>query len=97
MLLLSTISLLSIDVEGFDFDVMLGGSKTLTRTEYLEFEYNNWKGSWGNQNLLDAIKMLNGNGFNCYWAGVDRLWRIDESCWLDHYNWHTWSKCCLCK
>ena len=84
------IDLLSIDVEGFDFDVMLGGSNTLSKTKYLEFEYN-WMGSWATQNLKDAIKYLDEFGFTCYWAGTDRLWRIDESCWLDHYDFHTWS------
>lgn len=84
------IHLLSIDVEGYDFDVMKGGTQTLARTEYLEFEYN-WMGSWGKQLLIDATKMLDDLGFTCYWAGVDRLWRLDDSCWLDHYNQHGWS------
>lgn len=81
---------LSIDVEGFDFDVMLGGQQSISRTKYLEFEYN-WMGSWSGQKLMDAIKMLDGHGFTCYFAGVKRLWRIDESCWLDHFDWHVWS------
>ncbi len=84
------IDLLSIDVEGFDFDVMLGGRETLSKTKYMEFEYN-WMGSWEKQKLIDAIRMLDSHEFTCYWAGVERLWRIDESCWLDHYDWHVWS------
>lgn len=84
------IHLLSIDVEGYDFDVLLGATQTLSGTEYLEFEYN-WMGSWAKQNLLDAVKMLDGIGFTCYWAGSGKAWRIDESCWLDHFSWHAWS------
>jgi len=84
------VHLLSIDVEGYDFDVLLGANHTLTRTEYLEFEYN-WMGSWSTQNLIDAVNMLDELGFTCYWAGVGRAWRIDESCWLDHFSWHSWS------
>ncbi len=84
------VHLLSIDVEGFDYDVMLGAKNTLARTEYLEFEYN-WMGSWKSQNLLDAVKMLDEYNFTCYWAGVGRAWRIDESCWLDHFSYHSWS------
>ena len=84
------IDLLSIDVEGFDFDVVLGGKSTIKRTKYLEFEYN-WSGNWANQKLMDLIKMLDALNFTCYWAGRERLWRIDESCWLDHYDYHTWS------
>jgi hypothetical protein len=82
---------LSIDVEGFDFDVLLGGRNlVLPRVEYLEFEYN-WMGSWANQKLGDAIAFLDLLGFTCYWAGVDKLWRI-SGCFLDElYQTHWWS------
>ena len=82
------IDLLSIDVGGFDFDVALGGKSTIRRTKYLEFEYN-WWGSWANQKLIDLLKMLDALHFTYYWAGRERLWRIDESCWLVHYDFHT--------
>ena len=84
------IHLLSIDVEGYDFNVMKGGRETLRRTEYLEFEYN-WMGAWASQKLVDATKMLDEIGFTCYFAGVDNLWRLDDSCWLDHYSCRGWS------
>ncbi len=84
------IHLLSIDVEGYDYEVMKGAKNTLARTEYLEFEYN-WMGPWADQNLIDAVKMLDDYNFTCYWAGVGRAWRIDESCWLDHFSVHFWS------
>ncbi len=87
---IKTVNILSIDVEGFDFDVIQGGVNTLKKTEYLEFEYN-WMGSWSKQKLAEAISRLDYLGFSCYWAGVDNLWRIDESCWLEHYEYHTWS------
>jgi FkbM family methyltransferase len=80
---------LSIDVEGFDFDVILGGKQTLKRVQYLEFEYN-WMGSWKKQTLSDAIDLLDEDGFTCYWAGQDMLWRITD-CWFDHYKLHFWS------
>lgn len=83
------INMLTIDVEGYDFDVLLGGSNALKRTQYLEFE-NNWVGSWGGQRLLDAVTMLDGAGFTCYWAGDNRLWRLTQ-CWMDHYNLRFWS------
>jgi len=51
---------LSIDVEGFDVDVLFGaGPSVLKRVEYLEFEYN-WMGSWEKQHLHDVILMLDG-------------------------------------
>ena len=82
---------LSIDVEGFDMDVLLGGSNSLKRVHYLEFEYN-WMGSWKGQKLADAIGMLdNYFDFTCYWPGFNSsIWRI-TNCWLDHYELHYWS------
>lgn len=83
------IHFLSIDVEGYDFDVLLGGEETLKRTQYLEFEYN-WMGSWAKQNLIDAITLLDTYDFTCYWAGEQKLWQI-TNCWLDHYSYRNWS------
>lgn len=85
------INVLSIDVEGFDADVLLGAtSKVLERVEYLEFEYN-WMGSWKGQHLYDIIQLLDEQAnMVCYWAGRDRLWRITE-CWMSYYDIHAWS------
>ena len=85
------IDYLSIDVEGFDFDVLLGGlNDTLPRVKYLEFEYN-WMGSWKDQSLSDAVNLLDRVGFTCYWAGKNGLlWQI-TNCWLDQYHVHVWS------
>lgn len=82
---------LSIDVEGFDGDVLLGATtNVLKRVEYLEFEYN-WMGSWEQQHLYDMVEMLDTNaGLTCYWAGVDRLWRITD-CWMSYFDIHVWS------
>jgi hypothetical protein len=85
------IHFLSIDVEGFDFEVLKGAAGTLSRVQYLEFEYN-WVGPWGKQSLLDAVTMLKDqHNFVCFWMGFDRqLWRITD-CWLEHYSLHFWS------
>jgi FkbM family methyltransferase len=37
------VQILLIDVEGYDFEVLLGGNATLQNTEYVEFEFN-WRG-----------------------------------------------------
>eukprot|EP00928_Gymnodinium_smaydae_P038002 TRINITY_DN26307_c0_g1_i1.p1 TRINITY_DN26307_c0_g1~~TRINITY_DN26307_c0_g1_i1.p1 ORF type:complete len:430 (+),score=27.78 TRINITY_DN26307_c0_g1_i1:64-1353(+) len=86
-----TIHYLSVDVEGFDFDVLLGAQeKILPKVNYLEFEYN-WMGSWATQRLEDAINMLDDLGFTCYWPGDSgNIWRITK-CWLDHYSIRSWS------
>ena len=84
------IHILSIDVEGFDCDVLYGaGKEVLQRVEYLEFEYN-WMGSWAKVHLLDVVEMLDETGFTCYWAGIDILWRITD-CWQSFYDIHAWS------
>lgn len=85
-----SIHVLSIDVEGYDFDVMIGGkASVLDRVQYLEFEYN-WMGSWAKQNLSDAVQMLDEHSFTCYWAGNDVLYRI-SGCWQEYYNINHWA------
>jgi len=84
------INILSIDVEGFDFDVLFGAGSALDRTEYLEFEFH-VVGTWATHHLSDAVDLLDGKGFNCYWAGTGKLWRIN-GCMHDMYStWHGWS------
>jgi len=84
------IHVLSIDVEGYDFDVMIGGkTSVLDRVQYLEFEYN-WMGSWAKQNLSDTLQMLDEHSFTCYWAGDDALYRI-SGCWQEYYNINHWA------
>jgi len=86
----SPIHILSIDVEGYDFDVMIGGKDSvLDRVQYLEFEYN-FMGPWSKQKLSDAIRMLDEHAFTCYWAGDDVLYRI-SGCWQEYYNIHHWA------
>lgn len=88
--LLKPINILSIDTEGFDYEVLFGATNDiLRRVEYLEFEYHS-VGVWKDHNLSDAVEMLDTNGFTCYWAGMDRLWRITD-CWISHYDAHVWS------
>ena len=75
------INILQIDVEGNDFDVLFGAGSVLDSTHYLEFEYN-----WNKKlHLQDAVRLLDGKGFTCYWAGESRLWRI-SGCYFEHYN-----------
>ena len=84
------INILQIDVEGYDFDVLFGASSVLDSTHYLEFEYHK-VGKWGNLHLQDAVRLLDGKGFTCYWSGEDELWRI-SGCYFEHYNYfHGWS------
>jgi len=84
------INILQIDVEGYDFDVLFGAGNVLDSTHYLEFEYHK-KPSWDILHIQDAVKLLDGKGFTCYWAGKNKLWRI-SGCYFEHYNFfHDWS------
>lgn len=84
------INILQIDVEGYDFDVLFGAGSVLDSTHYIEFEYHE-TGNWANLRLQDAVRLLDGKGFTCYWAGEKRLWRI-SGCYFEHYNYfHGWS------
>ena len=85
------INTLQIDVEGFDFDVLFGAGSVLDRTYYLEFEHH-IEGSWGQLHLQDGVKLLDGKGFTCYWAGKGgNIWRITK-CYSEVYDgWHGWS------
>ncbi|KAL3758624.1 hypothetical protein ACHAWU_008378 [Discostella pseudostelligera] len=88
----SPINYLSVDVEGWDYEVLLGGVRhSLARVQYLEFEYN-WVGPWKTRPLSEVIQFLDAQfGFTCYWAGFNNtIWRI-TNCWLDHYESHFWS------
>jgi len=84
------INVLSIDVEGFDFDVLFGAGSVLDRTEYIEFEYH-IEGNWNNYHIMDAVRLLNGKGFTCYWAGQQKLWRLTECDHEIYKHWHGWS------
>lgn len=86
------IDILSVDVEGFDWDVLgLGGaSSTLKQVKYLEFEYHE-VGNWGNYNLSDVtIHLWDNYSMICYYAGKGMLWRL-TGCFQDYFNAHTWA------
>eukprot|EP00978_Attheya_sp_CCMP212_P019363 scaffold54205_cov55-Attheya_sp.AAC.1 len=84
------INVLSIDVEGFDFDVLFGAGDVLDRAEYIEFEYHIY-GHWKRYHIMDAVSLLDTKGYTCYWSGKGKLWRLTE-CGHDVYNhWHGWS------
>lgn len=88
------IDILSIDTEGFDFDVLYGSTSTLEKTQYLIFEYHE-TGTWSRHSIKEVMDLLQNADFTCYWAGEGKLWRIHD-CWqrgeMDQlYSWHGWS------
>ena len=53
------INYLSINLEGWDYNVLLGGQNHALRPiQYLEFECN-WVGPWKDQSLKDMIELSN--------------------------------------
>jgi FkbM family methyltransferase len=84
------IDILIIDVEGYDFEVLMGANETLTRTKYLEFEINDI-GLWPTRSLATAIDLLSHKGFACYWTGSGgHLWRI-TGCFQSYFESKVWS------
>ena len=77
------INYLSLDVEGWDADVLSGGYQdALPRVQYLEFEYN-WVGPWKDQSLYEVVEYLDKNvGFTCYWAGFNNT--VSENSYNKH-------------
>jgi hypothetical protein len=84
------IDMISVDVEGFDWPVLLVDAQALRRTGYVELEYN-WNGTWVDHKLSKVTETMKERGFVCYWVGdAGHLWRITD-CWLPHYDLKFWS------
>lgn len=86
------IDYLSIDTEGHDMQVILGGIHIFAAhlVRYFEFEYH-FTGRWQTSNLQDLIELLDQLGYDCYWAlNSGNLTRI-TGCWHDDYNEKWWS------
>lgn len=84
------VDILTIDTEGFDWRVLRGAGNVLARTRYLEFEYHD---VWEEGELLkDAVDYLEELGFVCYFAGVGRLFKLTNGCWVNElYEVRVWS------
>ena len=72
-----TVDFLSIDTEGNDMRVLIGAIGLLTeqRVRYLEFEYHQ-VGKWSTSDLEDIVDLLDHLGFDCFFSGVHKLWRL---------------------
>lgn len=85
------IDYLHLGGEEMSYDIINGGAVTLQKhVKYLEFEYN-WKGSWREHTLSEAVGVLRTHDFVCYWAGsFGNIWRLTD-CWHNHYDYKFWS------
>lgn len=87
-----SVDYLSIDTEGNDVRVVLGGMRILAaqRVRYLEFEYHR-VGRWAKSDLQDLTDLLDQLGFDCFWTlNSGALSRL-TGCWHDSYYERTWS------
>jgi hypothetical protein len=87
------IDILMIDTEGNDYLVIKGSTKLLqTRNiRVLIFEYHGFP-PWNKLKLEDLKDELDGYGYDCYFQGIGRLWKITgKNCWSNLYEFHNWS------
>jgi hypothetical protein len=84
-------TVLTVDTEGHDPLVLQGAARTLAtgRVAYVEFEYHG-KGAWLNHSLREVVADMDDFGFDCYWAGVARVYKI-TGCWHPEYEIRRWS------
>ena len=87
-----TVDFLSIDTEGNDMRVLIGAIGLLMehRVRYLEFEYHS-VGKWSTSDLEDIVDLMDHFGFDCFFSGVHKLWRL-TGCFDQSYRTHRhWS------
>jgi hypothetical protein len=88
----SQIDILLIDAEGNDALVIRGAKLLLQKKAIrcLMFEYHE-KTPWRDMLLQTTIQELDSFGYDCFFEGQSRLWRISRECWHSLYEFHHWS------
>jgi hypothetical protein len=87
------VDILMIDTEGYDYLVIQGARQLLQsrNVRILIFEYHQ-SGVWRNYLLEDLKNQLLSYGYDCYYQGQGRLWKISgKGCWSERYEFHNWS------
>lgn len=87
------IDMMIIDTEGND-KLVLDGAQQLLRSRSVRsfvFEYH-LMSPWPSFKLQDVKNVLNNYGYDCFFAGQQRLWKITgENCWNENYEFYDWS------
>ena len=95
----SQIDILLIDAEGYDA-LVIKGSKLLLKKKAVRcliFEYHKVI-PWSDMLLETTIQEIHSFGYDCFFEGQSRLWRISGECWHSLYEFHQWSNVmCLLK
>jgi hypothetical protein len=87
------IDILLIDTEGNDYLVIKGAQKLIQARSIrvIVFEYH-FKLPWGEMKLENAVKEMDEFGYECYFQGFGRLWKLTgRNCWHATYEFHKWS------
>mmetsp|Transcript_40721 Transcript_40721/g.110092 ORF Transcript_40721/g.110092 Transcript_40721/m.110092 type:complete len:343 (-) Transcript_40721:61-1089(-) len=80
---LPKVDILTVDTEGADPAVLEGATEALKSARYIEFEVHRDLADtvWANTTLRSVVDRLDGQGFDCFWAGDNgRLVNINL-CW----------------
>jgi hypothetical protein len=87
------ISLLKIDAEGFDPQVLLGAAGVLKagRAAYVTFEYNAKWSAAGDRSLANVIDTMSSSGYDCYYITPGNLIPIFGAWWDAAYEIKFWS------
>jgi len=88
----SQIDILLIDAEGYDALVIRGSKRLLQKKAIrcLIFEYHRLS-PWDSMRLETTVQELDVFGYDCFFEGQSRLWRITGDCWHSLYEFHKWS------
>ena len=89
---LPKVDILIIDTEGADPAVLQGAEKTLHSVRYLMFETQRQEKAthWGKTTIFEVLSMLNGYGFECYWAGRNGNLYSITSCYTAEFEKSAW-------
>eukprot|EP00928_Gymnodinium_smaydae_P094774 TRINITY_DN8014_c0_g3_i1.p1 TRINITY_DN8014_c0_g3~~TRINITY_DN8014_c0_g3_i1.p1 ORF type:complete len:371 (+),score=40.72 TRINITY_DN8014_c0_g3_i1:71-1114(+) len=88
---LQTPDVMLIDTEGYDAEVLKGAKKTLAKVRYLEFEVHRDLYPWSKTQLKTVVDELDGQDFDCFWAGNNaKLTHIKKS-WNDDFERPVWA------
>ena len=90
---LTPISLLKIDAEGFDPQVLLGASGLLKagRAAYVTFEYNSKWSFVSDRSLASVVENMTSFGYDCYYITAGNLIPIFGAWWHTAYEIKFWS------
>jgi hypothetical protein len=81
-----------IDTEGFDLKVIQGALGLLSRTRFLQFEYNaHWL--FAGSSLYQAFSILRDQGFEVYLIRNTGLHPLQYEVWGDYFRYSNYFAC----